>query len=340
MRAVVIGGGLAGLSAAIQLSVDGASVTLIESNEILGGRVRKQDSGDWVLDSGLHLMRRRGPFQQLLRRLRAPRVLGKRWNATHMVGIGTENSHARDALSAMRIEGGDAAERAIVPTGGWSNLVVKIITATEEMGVRILTESQAEGLILDESGKIRAVRVSNEEVECDGVVLAIPPPATIKLLQGINLSTNSLEACTEHRVATIDAALIGKPMLPYSGFFDLESGVIVIDQTKPDRVPVRGSEDDCTLLHAVCLNSDGNEGLNAIKNLLDSRCPDWRNMVAVRRSTKSVMLHPCKESERVPGDLFLDSGIALAGTHVLTSHVLTDAAVDSGRKAAKALKNR
>ena len=73
----MIGGGLAGLSAAIQLSVDGASVTLIESNGTLGGRVRKQDSGDWVLDSGLHLMRRRGPFQQLLRRLRAPRVLGQ-----------------------------------------------------------------------------------------------------------------------------------------------------------------------------------------------------------------------------------------------------------------------
>jgi hypothetical protein len=38
--------------------------------------------------------------------------------------------------------------------------------------------------------------------------------------------------------------------------------------------------------------------------------------------------------------MYIDNGIALAGTHVITSHTLSDAAVDSGRKAAKALMNR
>ena len=65
MRVVVVGGGVAGLSAAIQLAAEGASVFLVESKDILGGRVRLQDAGEWILDSGVHLLRTRGPFQQL-----------------------------------------------------------------------------------------------------------------------------------------------------------------------------------------------------------------------------------------------------------------------------------
>ncbi|HIC75183.1 MAG TPA: FAD-dependent oxidoreductase, partial [Candidatus Poseidoniales archaeon] len=44
MRVVVVGGGVAGLSAAIQLAAEGASVFLVESKDILGGRVRLQDA--------------------------------------------------------------------------------------------------------------------------------------------------------------------------------------------------------------------------------------------------------------------------------------------------------
>jgi hypothetical protein len=129
-------------------------------------------------------------------------------------------------------------------------------------------------------------------------------------------------------------------MRPYSGYFDEASGVLVIDLAMPDRLPERGSVESCTLLHAVCLSKDGEEGLTAIKTFLDSRCAGWRNMVAVRRSSKSVMLHPCAPEERLNGEMYIDNGIALAGTHVITSHTLSDAAVDSGRKAAKALMNR
>ena len=68
MRVVVVGGGLSGLSAAIQLAVDGAEVILVESNETLGGRVRLRDTGDWIIDPGLHLLRSKGPLNQLLRK--------------------------------------------------------------------------------------------------------------------------------------------------------------------------------------------------------------------------------------------------------------------------------
>ena len=336
VRVVVIGGGVAGLSAAIQLAAEGAAVLLIDLKGTLGGRVRMQESGDWVLDSGLHLMRRRGPFQQLLRRLRAPRVLGKKWDAARLFPVGCDATRARQVLSSMRLEG-SGEERLILPAGGWSSIVGRLILGARELGVEILVEKPAEAVILDDDNRVKAVRVAGEEVDCDAVVLAIPPKAAAALLAETSLATDALESCSEHRVAAIDAALMGKPMGPYAGYWGEDSGVLIIDATQPDRLSERGSVEECTIIHAVCLHADGEEGLDAIKSFLDSRCSGWRNMVAARRSTESIMLHPCSAEERLDGELYLENRIVLAGTHVANTHELSDAAVDSGRKAAKAL---
>ena len=336
VRVAVIGGGIAGLSAAIQLATEGAAVTLFESKETLGGRARSQDSADWVLDLGLHLMRRRGPFQQLLRRLRAPRVLGKRWDAARLFSIGTDSSRAREVLSSLRLEGA-GEERAILPAGGWSSLVDRLVLGARESGAELVVGKEVEAVLLDAENKVRAISVDGSEVVCDAVVLAVPPKVSSELLSKTNLTTVALDGCTEQRTSAIDAALIGKPMAPYSGYWDEESGVLVVDATQPDRLSERGSAEDCTILHAICLKADGEEGLNAIKTFLDSRCSGWRNMVAARRSTPSIMLHPCLEEERLDGALYLHNRIALAGTHVANAHQLSDVAVDSGRKAAKAL---
>lgn len=336
VRVAVIGGGIAGLSAAIQLAAEGAAVTLFEAKETLGGRVRLQDSGDWILDPGLHLMRRRGPFQQLLRRLRAPRVLGKRWDAARLFSIGVDSTRAREVISSMRVEGG-GEERAILPAGGWSSIVGRLILGARELGVNMVVGRDVEAILLDADNKVRGLKVAGEEIACEAVILAVPPKVAKGLLSETNLTTHALDGCTEYRVSAIDAALIGKPMGPYSGYWDEESGVLVIDATQPDRLGERGSVEDCTVMHAICLKEDGEEGLNAIKSFLDSRCSGWRNMVAARRSTASIMLHPCHEEERLDGELYIQNRIALAGTHVANSHQLSDAAVDSGRKAAKAL---
>ena len=165
MRVVVVGGGVAGLSAAIQLAAEGASVFLVESKDILGGRVRLQDAGDWILDPGLHLLRRRGPFQQLLRRLRAPRVLGKRFEAAQMFAVGCDSSRTREVLASMRLVGQNAPERLVVPTGGWSSLVGRLILAARDLGVKFLIEQEVKSILLDEDGMVRAVRIAANEVE-------------------------------------------------------------------------------------------------------------------------------------------------------------------------------
>lgn len=61
----VIGGGYAGLAAAVELAHAGIPVTLFESAKALGGRARRVDSHGMVLDNGQHLLL--GAYRELLR---------------------------------------------------------------------------------------------------------------------------------------------------------------------------------------------------------------------------------------------------------------------------------
>ena len=57
-RVVVIGGGLAGLTAAIALSEAGAAVTLLEARPRLGGATTSFNRGALVVDTGQHVFLR------------------------------------------------------------------------------------------------------------------------------------------------------------------------------------------------------------------------------------------------------------------------------------------
>ena len=341
MRSIVVGGGIAGLAASVQLAADGHEVMLVEQREILGGRVRMRENSKWLLDPGLHLLRRKGAMNQLLRKLRAPRVLGQRWNEHNFNPIGCDKKRALEVLTTMSTDNiANKIPQFVIPRGGWSSLVGRMIAAANQVGVTFDPGSTAESINLN-SGKISSLSISGKDIECDAVVLANPPSLAAKLLETAGLDATPLHECTEHRVAALDVALEGRPMRPYSGLFDEESGVIAIDMTSLDRIPEGADSDSCTILHAVNLSGEGPDALNQIKEMLDSRCSGWRNMTSVRRSTESVMLHPCSHEQCVDTALHLESGIGLAGAHVISDYHLSDAAVDTGRAAAKALtKNR
>jgi len=55
-RVVVVGGGLAGLTAARHLAADGFDVTLFERNEDVGGRVRSRRGDGYVFDRGFQVL--------------------------------------------------------------------------------------------------------------------------------------------------------------------------------------------------------------------------------------------------------------------------------------------
>jgi len=56
MRVAVIGGGWAGIAAAVELTSSGAAVTLYEAGRLLGGRARSLTVAERTLDNGQHIL--------------------------------------------------------------------------------------------------------------------------------------------------------------------------------------------------------------------------------------------------------------------------------------------
>lgn len=67
-RVAVIGGGYAGMSAAVELAARGIAVMVFEAAQQPGGRARRVDHCDTALDNGLHIMI--GAYRETLRLIR------------------------------------------------------------------------------------------------------------------------------------------------------------------------------------------------------------------------------------------------------------------------------
>ena len=68
MNVAVIGGGYAGMAAAVTLAERGVPVTVFEAAKILGGRARRVEHRDVALDNGLHILI--GAYRETLRLMR------------------------------------------------------------------------------------------------------------------------------------------------------------------------------------------------------------------------------------------------------------------------------
>jgi phytoene desaturase len=64
-NAIIIGGGLGGLSAAIRLAKKGFTVTILEKNETVGGKVNIVESGGYKFDTGASLLTMRHVLEEL-----------------------------------------------------------------------------------------------------------------------------------------------------------------------------------------------------------------------------------------------------------------------------------
>ena len=67
-RVAVIGGGYAGMAAAVTLAAQRVPVTVFEANRTLGGRARRVEHRDLALDNGLHILI--GAYRETLRLMR------------------------------------------------------------------------------------------------------------------------------------------------------------------------------------------------------------------------------------------------------------------------------
>jgi len=75
-RVAVLGGGWAGLAAAVTLAAAGVRATVFEAARTLGGRARRVEHDGVALDNGLHILI--GAYRETLRLLRAVNAIGER----------------------------------------------------------------------------------------------------------------------------------------------------------------------------------------------------------------------------------------------------------------------
>lgn len=98
MKVAIVGGGYAGMAAAVTLAEQRVPVTVYEANKTLGGRARRVEYGEATLDNGLHILV--GAYEETLRLMRLvgadPEVLLERRPLSWQV-------HRRFSLEAPRL---------------------------------------------------------------------------------------------------------------------------------------------------------------------------------------------------------------------------------------------
>jgi 1-hydroxycarotenoid 3,4-desaturase len=133
-RVVVIGAGIGGLAAAIELAAAGCEVRILERAAVAGGKLREVVAGGCRVDSGPTVFTLRGVFDELFERagaslddhvtLRAADVLARHaWSGTERLDLFADLARSREAIGefsgaaeARRFEAFAAAARDVYRT--------------------------------------------------------------------------------------------------------------------------------------------------------------------------------------------------------------------------------
>ncbi|WP_461204963.1 flavocytochrome c [Clostridium sp. DL1XJH146] len=166
---VIIGGGGAGLTAAIQATEDGAKVILVEKNAILGGNTSYATGG---LNAAETVYQEEAGYEDSVELFVEDTMKGgDNLNNPDLVQVLAENSAEtvdwlveRGAdLSDVGILGGASVNRAHRPTGGAAvgNHIVEVLSAkAEDLGIEIRLETKAVDII-SADGKVTGIKVED-----------------------------------------------------------------------------------------------------------------------------------------------------------------------------------
>ena len=171
---VVIGGGGAGLAAAVTAAENGAKVTLLEKMPMLGGNTLRAQTG--FNAAGTQYQEAEGitdtpdiHFQDTMKG-------GKEKNDPELVKTLTENANESlewlnslgASLTKMKLLGGATNARTHAPTeGGYAGpVMIKVMEeAAKDKGVEILLETKATEIIVDEDGNVTGVKATDKDGE-------------------------------------------------------------------------------------------------------------------------------------------------------------------------------
>ncbi len=345
-RVVVVGGGLAGLAAALEAASSGHKVVVLEARDRLGGRATTTPGRYADLGHGPHVLLRGGTMHRLVRRLSRtrPATVALAPHRLNVIGHGPlrslrsvratartrrtlrSSSPSEDpaAKAARLLAGwglpalhGPLAERAealymghgLLLQAGWADLIGRILAALDEVGVPIETNAK---VIAVEDGCVHLE--DGRDVEADLVVVAAGPRRGAALLEQ--------QAGPAHRVSTVEALLDAAPFGEHQGLIDIEEGMVAL------RLP--HSEPAFTHLSAIAvprMDEDDEARMARLEGWLDRHLAGWQSAVAEDRRQAGLDLAMTQQS---PASA---SGVVLVEPHLGLSDALIDATRASVRAA-------
>lgn len=217
MNVVVVGAGLAGLTAATQLQAAGATVVVLEKSGGPGGRLATRRIGSATLDHGAQFFTVRSPAF-------AERVA--RWTAEGCpIRVWADGfAQAPDVRGGPQTvnTGGDGHPRYVVD-GGMNRLAKHLATGLD---VRCGTLVRA---LTPDAGRWRLRTSGGEAMDAEAVVCTAPVPQTLALLASARTPLSGLDALRRVRFEpclAVLAVLDRSPRLPGPGGVQLTDGPV------------------------------------------------------------------------------------------------------------------
>lgn len=197
---IVVGAGLSGLAAARALRDAGVSVTVLEAEDRVGGRMRADRVGDGVFDHGAQFFTTRSArFEEMV----------EDWVSAGVAEVWTRGF--ADGSGALH-EDGYPRYRG---TGGMTAVAEHLAR-----GLKVRTGATAGGLRPD--GRRWRLRAGYLEYDADAVVLSMPAPAALDLVDGSGVEVppdarRDLEGISYDPCIALMVALNGPGAVPEPG---------------------------------------------------------------------------------------------------------------------------
>ena len=350
-RVIVIGAGLAGLATAMEASVRGHHVVVLDQRSTIGGRASSELRDDFPIGFGPHFLLKKGPLHRLVLKVSRmkPSALPLRPHRIELVGQGMmqPRSPMIDAVLYRRAVrkyelahpsiraaehfaswgmGSEVRSKAFLRSKllglkeGWSGLIGRLAVTLDEVGVPIETGAKVTQI---ERNKVHLA--DGRHIETDVIILACGYRRSRQLLP-------DLPECEMLKASTIDVALDSTHLGDKHAILDVKNSIGLFDlkQIHP------GTSPSGSLLSAICfLDKSKEQRMEMLDKFLDQRAPGWRSHILHDRRQEQVTVAII--GERPSHDSIMKKGILLAGAWVESEHILSDGAVASARLAAESI---
>jgi hypothetical protein len=350
-RVIVIGAGLAGLATAMEASVRGHHVVVLEQRSTIGGRASSELRDDFPIGFGPHFLLKKGPLHRLVLKISRmkPSTLPLRPHRIELVGQGMmqprspmidavlyrravrkyELAHPSIRAAEHFASWGMASEvrskaflrsKLLGLNEGWSGLIGRLAVTLDEVGVPIETGAKVTQI---ERNKVHLA--DGRHIETDVIILACGYRRSKQLLP-------DLPECEMLKASTIDVALDSTPLGDKHAILDVKNSIGLFDlkQIHP------GTSPSGSLLSAICFSDKSKEQrIEMLDKFLDQRAPGWRSHILHDRRQEQVTVAII--GKRPSHDSIMKKGILLTGAWVESEHILSDGAVASARLAAESI---